>query len=202
MNEDQARADLQVIRKLVEQTRLSAGEHWVPFFIWGIFGVFAAAISHYQILTQNYEQIAITWNIYWPVCLGLTIFYQSKKCRQARKRSFVDRSLCITWIGIMITMSVLIASAAGLGVFHPKFIPGVIAFILGAGVLISGGLLEFPPLYFSAAIWWIGGFFMILFPSQAFLVEAGLLLGGYIFPAYLLRRKFLEEKEEANAKTV
>jgi hypothetical protein len=184
---DQALEDLRLIRRMIDDTRQTAGQLWVYLSIWGGLGIVASIVSHWLVLLARYEQISSVWGLYVLVGGVLSFAFARRIGRQERVLSFVDRSLAMTWIAIGITIVLLMVASLALGA--AASVPPFVAFLLGAGLFISGALIEWRPLYAAAVIWWVGGLVMLMRPHEVFLIETVLLLGGYLVPAYILSRQ-------------
>lgn len=187
--------ELRAIRRMVAETRRSAERHWMSLAIWGVAALVASLLSHYMILTAREQLIGHVWFGFWIVGSALAFLYGLRERRQTRIVTVAARTLDAAWTAILITMLLLVTS----GAVASHQIPGAIALVLASGLWIMGGVLEFKPLYWSAALWWFGGLLMMGNPRQAFAIEVVLLLLGYLLPAALLRRAMAEDDALAAA---
>ncbi len=176
--------ELRAIRRMIAETRRSAERHWIGLVIWGVPGLIACLISNYFLATGRAELIGTAWLGFLVTGLLLTIAYSLRERGRARVVTVAARILDVTWAAVLMTLLTIVGS----GAVEPLHVPGVIALVLASGLCVMGAVLEFRPLYAAAVLWWVGGIAMTARPGEAFLIEAALLVLGYLFPAALLWR--------------
>ncbi|HEX2079091.1 MAG TPA: hypothetical protein VHG08_15310 [Longimicrobium sp.] len=186
----QAREDLAVIRRLMEDGHRvvnTAGPHFVA---WGV--LTSAALIATYVLGGRGETRPITWawiaavGLGWLASLALTL----AEGRRERVRSATGRILGGLWTGTGVTLMLLgFAGPAGGGV-RPDAITAVLAAVLGSGFFATGLLLGSRWMQAAACGWWGGALFMLLRPgAHGLLVTAGLVLVLQTLPgAWLMLR--------------
>jgi hypothetical protein len=189
--------ELRAIRRMIADTRRSTGQHWAYLVIWGVLGVVASLVSDVLLRHGRVSALWSVWGAYVLVGAAAARLFGDRERERARGRTFASRVLGATWTAIGIT-SVLVCLAAGTGSLPPQSIPGVVALLVATGLCAMGALLEFPLLYGAATLWWAGGALMLLRPTEAFTVEAGLFFLGYLLPASLLRRGLTRDDDPSD----
>jgi hypothetical protein len=173
----QAREDLAIIRRLMEDGNRvvnTAGPHFVA---WGV--LTSAALVATYVLGIRGDVRPITW--VWIIAIGLgwisSLAMMMAYGRRERVRSATARILGGTWTGVGVTLMLLgFAGPAGGGV-RPEAITAVLAPVLGSGFFGTGLLLGSRWMQGAAGVWWAGALFMLLWPGpHGLLVTAGLVL--------------------------
>ncbi|HEU0300939.1 MAG TPA: hypothetical protein VFR37_15865 [Longimicrobium sp.] len=186
----QAREDLAVIRRLMEDGHRvvnTAGPHFVA---WGV--LTSAALVATYVLGGRGEIRLLTW--VWIIAVGLgwlaSLGLMMAEGRRERVRSATGRILGGTWAGVGVTLMLLgFAGPAG-GAIRPDAITAVLSAVLGSGFFATGLLLGSRWMQGAAGGWWAGALFMLLWPGpHGLLVTAGLVLVLQTLPgAWLMLR--------------
>jgi hypothetical protein len=186
----QAREDLAVIRRLMEDGHRvvnTAGPHFVA---WGL--LTSAALAATYVLGGRGETRLVTWT--WIIAVGLgwlaSLALTVAEGRRERVRSATGRILGGVWTGTGVTLMLLgFAGPAGGGV-RPDAITAVLAAVLGSGFFATGLLLGSRWMQAAAGVWWAGALLMLLWPGpHGLLVTAALVLLLQTLPgAWLMLR--------------
>lgn len=150
MDDDQRAAieELRVIRQMMERTtRRWTGEGWVYWVIWGVGGIAASLISELSTAGGNKDLIPAAWNIYWIDCLALTAYFARRDWKRLGRRpiSFLGKAIGLTWCAI--GASFLLTGIAAAVTKSPQTLASTFVMLAGAGVFITGALLEERVLY-------------------------------------------------------
>ena len=176
--------EIRIIRRMIETSRRNTTSLRIPLLVYGGLGVVASLVSH-ALLSQGREQaIGFVWMAFLVLGLTASAFLLRRREKRGRIVSFVDRALAVLWIGVGISI-VLVAITHAAREPSPAFV-AVIAYFIALALCASGKLMEWPPLYAAAGVWWAGGVVMWFRPHDVFLIEAVLMVVGYLLPAYLL----------------
>jgi len=163
-------------------------------FVWGVPGVVASVTSQLLLGTSHAPQIGLVWALYVVVGAAASLILGRREQELTRVLTFAGRVLSATWIAIGVTLALLVCTSVFVpGALPPRFLPGVIAFLLAIGLYVMGVLLEFRGLYAAATLWWAGGLVMVFWPNEAYVVHAALLVVGYLLPAEMLRRQLTDD---------
>jgi hypothetical protein len=181
--------DLRAIRRMVADTRRSTGRHWVYLLVWGVLGVVASVASQLLLAEGREAGIPVVWAVYFAVASLISAWFGTRERDRTRTTTFAGRVLSVAWAAIAATIAALCFAAFALDALPPTIIPGAVALLLATGLCVMGAVLEFRPLYGAAVLWWIGALAMMARPHEAFVIQAVVLLLGYLLPAALLRRE-------------
>jgi len=81
----------------------------------------------------------------------------------------------------------------------PQTLASTFVVLAGVGVFITGALFEERVLYAAGLLWWCGALVVLAAPQHVYLIEAALLLFGYLLPAYLIRNRAARDGHSAAA---
>jgi hypothetical protein len=160
----------------------STGHFWMFLAIWGGVGSVLELTSHLLAREGRYEDIKTLWSVGCFFGVALIVFLGSRA--QAHRRSFIVGALFNTWLGVLLTLfSMLLVSR----MLEVDLTRGAFALIIASGLSMTGALLRWRSFYVAAALFWFGGCFILFWPAGQFLLGAGLMLGGEVYPALTLR---------------
>ena len=176
---------LQVITKMLAQTRKNIQEQHAYYLIWGWLAIAAAGL---QLILLNLE-LAYHW-IGWPLFMGIggiiSSVYSKKQQAQKSHGNKFEKAMSFLWIGVVC------------GIFFFFFLAQIsdwkvaylgIIMLYGLGTFVSGGILEFKPLIIGGVLAWIVGLIGVFISSFAVVVALLILavIVSYIIPGYLLK---------------
>jgi hypothetical protein len=186
-NETEALEEIRTIRRLLGETRRRAARGgWLYHVLFGAGGTLIALSDWLLILTGRVNHPFIPAVVYWLVFSPLVMVADRYGARQGIT-SPAGRAIGTTWmaIGNAIYAS---AIAAWIGNVPGQFEAAVIAFLVGAALLITGFLIEVAWLYnVFAASWFLAGFLMMFVPGQIDLIHAALFFVSFLVPGYLTK---------------
>jgi hypothetical protein len=186
-NETQALEEIRIIRRMLGETRRRvARTGWLHHVLLGASGTLVALGDWLLVVTGHVSHPFMPAVVYWIVFSPLSMLANWYGTRQGIN-SLVGRTIGTTWmaIGNAIFAS---AFAAWLVNVPGQFEAAVIAFIVGAALLITGFLIEVAWLYnIFAVLWFLGGFLMILVPGKIDLIHAALFFVSFLIPGYLTK---------------
>jgi hypothetical protein len=186
----QALEELRIIRQMMERTtRRWTGEGWVFWIIWGVGGILASGISEILTETGRKDLIPIPWTAYWIVCIPLTLYFSRREWNRHGRRpmSFIDKTIGMVWGAIGVSF-LLTALASGV-LKSPDVLASTFVTLAGAGVFITGALGQERVLYAAGALWWCGAVVAMFFPQHTGLIQAALMLFGYLLPGYIIKSR-------------
>ncbi len=176
---------LQVITRMLAQTRKNIQEQHAYYLIWGWLAIAAAGL---QLILLNLD-LAFHW-IGWPIFMGIggvvSAIYSKRQKDQKRHGNKFEKAMSFLWIGIVC------------GIFFFFFLAQIsswkvaylgIIMLYGLGTFVSGGILEFKPLIVGGVLAWIVGLvgvFIAPFSGVVALLILAVLV-SYIIPGYLLK---------------
>jgi hypothetical protein len=188
MNEQQA---LHLIEDMISKAKNELKDNGTYYLFWGWL-VFSAAVINYSLLVfTDFEIHGLPWIILMPLGGIVSAFGWLKDGKQnQRVKTYVDdaikqviRAFVISILVVCITMP--------MGNQWRAFYPTLIV-LYAIWLYISGGMLKFKPLIWGAVLNWILAAIGFIFPSTEnhLILIALAVLGGYIIPGYMLKRKY------------
>jgi hypothetical protein len=156
MTDDQARADIALIRAAVDQGRAYALARSPDMIVWGLL-VGAGYLGTWAIVTGH---ASIRPGLLWIVVLAIGWLFYVLRRLPGRESPAPRRPLVVAlrmlWLGIGICLTLtavvgILSGGMGLDWFGP-FAVGV----MGAGFFASAPLCDLPWLRWVSAAWWLG----------------------------------------------
>ncbi len=176
---------LALIGEMIQQTKqnLSKGGSFY-FLLWG-WVIAIANIGHYLIdYFDWYHAPYIMWLLTIPAFIA-TIVYSVRSKREALITTHLDRSYYSIWIGISVTIFILIAFMPVLEYNHNP----VILCLAAIGTLQSGFMIRFRPLIIGSGLLFAGAIIgFIMGGLDQYLIAGISVIVGYLIPGYMLRK--------------
>ena len=175
---------LQIIEKMMNESKRSLHNYSIYFLIWG-FVMAPAGIAEYFLHGSPYSWVV------WPVAgvtggiiSGIAGYLQSKK---AQVSTAMDRVISYTWLsfGFCLLFAIFYALHSG------KPPHALVLMLAGGATFISGGISKFTPFIWGGLALEVAaiacGFFVE--PIYHSLIFAAGIVLGYIIPGLLLRKE-------------
>lgn len=197
MNEKGAKENLEVIRRMIEETKKGVAGSGHMYIFWGVITLLAVLVTYALAFFELYQYIFINWLVL--MCLGFaySIYKGITKKRKAKVTTFSDRAMGYTWFGCGITLMILGFIAPLAGVYSGFKIPAVIAVVIGSACFITGRLYEWKLLTWSSLLWWGGGVAMMaLKTDSSLLIFPFLIILGWLIPGLILRVNYKKQSRE------
>lgn len=180
---------LRLIKNMIQSVKSDFEDDSFQYLFWGWL-VFSAAIIHYTLIQLNYEYASLVW-LLMPAG-GIVSALHSRKQNKGRKaKSFVEQFINHISTAFLISLTIVLFSMPHL---QESCYPMILV-LYGIFLYTCGSAIEFNPLRFGGALNWIAA--LIAF-NESFeiqlLILAGAVLGGYIIPGYLLKRKYSNQQ--------
>lgn len=189
-DQDKALEEVREVRKMIESTRQRVRGAWVPFLVFGAFGVLASLASQWLMTSGEQGWVAVPWILF--LLVGTPVARIGLRSMGTDNGSpFVGRMLTSLWCGVAISI-LAIWIAAGFAGEWVMASAGT-SVVLGLGVFSSGRLLDYPPLTWAALLWWVSAIAGAWAPQSVFGIEAVVIGLTYLLPAWGLYRQELGE---------
>jgi hypothetical protein len=178
---------LQIIQQMIDKAKNKVTDDGFHFLLWGIL-VFTACLVEYIMLKEGAGNMAYLVWIIMPVAGGLVaFFYEWKKQKTSRTRTYIEKISAYIWLGAGITLFLSIFIALS-NASSP--IPYVLV-IIGLATFISGMVISYPPIILGGIVFWISALACIAVTGpEQLLINAGAVVLGYILPGTALWRKY------------
>lgn len=187
MDENDARRDLQEIRRMMEEGRrvvAGGGHHYVA---WGLL-ITSALLLTWGVATRGWV-LSTGW--IWGIAVGVgwvfSIWAGYRWDRKARVSNLAGRVLAGIWIGTGITMTLV--GFLGGEVMGGSALLATESAIIGTAYLATATVQGSRGMGALAAGWWAGSVYMYLDPgAHVLLVMAGLMVAFHLLPGLWILR--------------
>lgn len=186
MNSTTSQQQLRIIEQMMASTRAQMAENSVYFLIWG-YAIFLASVLHYILLFTDFSYHFIGWPIITIITLVVYGVVVYKKGKNEEVQSLPGRVAKYLWLACLAGILLLVAFGAQIG-YHN--LQALIIMLYAIGVITSSALYRFKPLLYGGLFAFACAFFLFLVPMhEQLLLCAASILGSYIIPGHLLRKK-------------
>ena len=185
---------LRIIKNMIQSAKNDFEDDSFYYLFWGWL-VFVASISNYVLLLMQYEYASLVW-LLMPLGGVGTAIYARKANKEKKAKSYVDQFITHASTAFLVSLSIIIFCSPHL---QESSYP-VIMVLYGIFLYICGSAIEFTPLRIGGVLNWIAALvaFNVSFDIQL-LILAAAVLGGYIIPGYLLKRKYTNQQSLTTA---
>jgi hypothetical protein len=182
---------IKIIQDMLDKTRRNFADNGTYFIMWGWL-ILTACLGQYIFAYFNKsEWIGIMWI---TIMMGGGIVSSIMGLRQGRKKGVVthaDQTIGFLWMACGLSMTLIAFVGVPIGLIPMKALNPVIMMNVWIGVLVTGRIIDWKPLQWSALLWFAGAIICIMIHWHYHsLVMAILIIPGYIIPGYVLRKKF------------
>jgi len=197
MNEKEAQESLEVIRKMIEETKKAVAYSGEIYIVWGVITLLAILGTYILVFFRLYQYISIDWIGLMSLGCAYSIYQGVTQKRKAKITSFSTKAMGYTWFGCGVTLMILAFVAPLAGVYSGQMVPAVVAVVIGCGYFITAQLCHWKLLSWSSLLWWGGGVVMMFLRTEySLLVFAFLIILGYLIPGFILRANYKKQNKE------
>lgn len=180
---------IRLISEMLENTKARFNENGFFFLLWGWL-VLIASLLHFTLLYTDFQYPYIGWPIIMTaggIASGIAGYRRGK---DAKVKTFIDRSMSYLWIGFFISFIILFAIVI-VGQIKWNLLSILIMALYGLPTFVSGGILKFKPLIYGAlACWFIAILSLFVREDYVILLSALSVVLAYLIPGYMLKAKF------------
>ena len=180
---------LKLISEMLENTKARFNENGFFFLLWGWL-VLIASLLHFTLLHTDFPYPYMVWPVIMSgggIASGIAGYRRGK---DAKVKTFIDRSMSYLWIGFMISFIILFAIVI-IGNIKWHLLSILIMALYGLPTFVSGGILKFKPLIYGALACWILAIISLFVQEDYVLLLSALsVVLAYLIPGYLLKAKF------------
>jgi hypothetical protein len=197
MNEKEAKENLEMIRRMIEETKKGVAYSGHIYIFWGVIVLIAVLINYVLVFSRLYQYIFISWLALMVLGFAYSVYHGVTREKKAKVTTFPDKAIGYTWFGCGVTLMILGFVAPLAGVYSGQMIPAVIAVVIGSACFITGRLYEWKLLTWASLLWWGGGVAMMVLKSESrFLIFPFLIIVGYLIPGFILRANYKKQITE------
>ena len=182
--------DLAFIRRLMEGAQENVSDSSAHLILWGCLVATAECLTYLAL--QGVLSVSI--NVLWAVAVGIGFavswLFAHRSRKSAPVNSLVNRILAAIWIGCALALTLVGFLGAGTGSLPSQVAPGVTGVIIGSAFFASAFLPGRTTYRLLAAVWWILGGSMLVwpFPESGLVIACGLIL-FMVVPGLVLRAR-------------
>lgn len=197
MDEKEAQESLEVIRKMIEETKKAVAYSGEIYIVWGVITLLAILGTYVLVFFQLYQYISINWIGLMTLGCAYSIYHGVTQKRKSKLISFSAKATGYTWFGCGVTLMILAFVAPLAGVYSGQMVPAVVAVVIGCGCFITAELYQWKLLTWTSLLWWAGGIGMMFLKTEiTLLVFAFLIILGYLIPGFILRANYKKQNKE------
>ena len=183
-----AEESLGIITNMIQQTRFNVNQGSFHLIFWGIL-IASIAISHYTLgLVGMGEKGGLVWLLTIPGAI-VSLVYGLVTGKNARISTYADVLYSVLWISFAVVMF------SGLTLLVMNRVDGALvaaySMLMAAyATYMSGWILKFQPLKFGGMIFFLAAWLCFLLGGPiTLLISAAAVIGGYIIPGVMLKKK-------------
>lgn len=160
-----AREDLAMIRRLMEESRREARERGRHLMIWGGLSAVGLTATYLSALGRLPVSVDALWVVLLLAGWSASMMVGWRDARRAEVRTLGRRLLSVTWVAVGVTLTVIAAAGLFGPVVSAPALGGLVAVVIAPAVLVTAVLTGERWLSLVAAGWWLGGGVMLFVPG-------------------------------------
>lgn len=184
---------VEIMKHMIEKTRLRTAQASVYFILFGWLTLVACTATYVWDYLDVEHLIGWTWLVLMSSGAIVSIVQGIRRRKRAKVVSYIDQFLSNLWFACGLSIFLVAFVATALGAISINSMVPVLAVILGIGIFVTGGTIDWRLVRFAGVVWWFSALIMMLTPQPYHtLILALTIVPGELIPGYALRRRFLE----------
>lgn len=163
--ERDAREDLALIRRVMEESRRAVVDRGMHFIIWGTLPALGMVATYVRVATGEGPNPLWAWIAVLVLSWSASMVVGWREGRRAPVKTLAYRLLTAMWVSVGVSLTIVGIA----GMFGPMIptgaLAGLVATMLAPAVLVAGLLTQQPWLGWVAVGWWTGAAVMLFFPG-------------------------------------
>jgi hypothetical protein len=176
---------LRIITEMINKTKVNIRHGSFHLLFWGWLLIFCSLAVW---LLVNYTSFSHPYSVWFLVIPGafVSMIYGFVNGRKSKVRTYADGLYMWTWIGFLITATVLFI----VGAKSMQTITPLILLLAGFATFVTGSIIKFKPLVLGSICFWIVALLVhFAGPEYSSLGTAVAVLIGYLIPGYMLKHR-------------
>jgi hypothetical protein len=175
---------LKIISDMINKTRINIRDGIFHLLFWGWL-IFICALGEYVL--SRFTGMERPWLVWLLTIPGVFVsfIYGYMKGRKSNVQTYADWIYMWTWITFIIAAVVLFLLKRDT---MESFTPYILM-LAGTPTFLSGIIARFNPLVAGGVAFWIFAIAAHFVPEAGMFIAAAAVLGGYLIPGYMLKRK-------------
>jgi hypothetical protein len=176
---------LRIITDMINKTKVSIRQGSFHLLFWGWLLIICSLSAWILERYTNYEHPYYVWLLVIPGSF-VSMIYGFVNGRKERVHTYANMLYMWTWIGFLITATVLFIVQAG----SMENVTPYILLLAGFPTFLSGFIIRFKPLIFGGICFWVVALLVhFAGPHLAPLGTPVAMLIGYLIPGYMLKKR-------------
>jgi hypothetical protein len=194
MEKQQAELEINMIKKIMEDSRKIVIDDGMGYIIWGILIVIGLLGTYFSILFREYNYIMWLWIAAIGAGWVYTIIVHAKRGHREKVKTFAGKILGALWFSSGVAMTIVGFIGAGSGSFGPYTISPLMSVILGTAYFVTGVIYGQNWLRNLSIGWWLGAIITFIWTGMnSLLIFAFMMIVLQIIPGIILFKKFKKE---------
>lgn len=178
---------IDIIERMISETRSSAKKNEWYFFLFGILTVICS-LGHYILLKMNVAEAPSIWMLMaiGGILAGIKSYKDSKT---DSIQSHNDSTYGFIWLAFGLSYFTVLGSSIILPESGYMIVNPMVMALAGGATMVSGRLMRFQPFIYGGLFMWVVSLISLAFPIDIqLLLNIVAISGGYLLPAWLLRK--------------
>ncbi len=183
--------DIEIIKQMIEKTRLATAETgWLLILI----GILSAVATLIIGLLELYG----FHHLVMPVVIGLALINAgigyAVGLRESKKngvKTYAKNIFWNLWMACGLGALLIVFLFPQIGLYQLKSVPALVSLIMGIAVFVTGTVFELRLIQLGSLAWWIGACVMAIIPGlYTFWVMVVVIILGWIVPGLILNKQY------------
>lgn len=193
MDQKTALEELQLIRKLIEETKKSVVYNGKDYIFWGILVVVGMMLTYtFHIMEAGINSFWI-WIVLIPIGWAFS-FYNRSKMKEKYPSTYAGKLIGAVWGAAGISMTIIGFVGPSMGAINGSAISPILCIIMGSAYFVCGIILEVRWIKNLSFGWWLGGILLFYVRSiESLIIMASLMSFFQTIPGIIIYRKYKKD---------
>jgi hypothetical protein len=195
MKTNEAESQLDLIKKMMEDSRELTVDNGFYYIFWGIL-TSTALILNYLLIVYNYagQYIGLMWMVLMVAGGVVGGIVGARMEKKNKVKTFAGEILSSLWIAIGVIIFTFVFMGIFTKVYNAIYISGFVSCLLAIGYFTSGAIQKLNWLKYLSLAWFLGGWALFMKPTtESLLYFALMLIFFQTIPGFILYKKYKKE---------